>query len=150
MEDEANERHAAQAKYGHELDADVVLSLTVMMNSGINPFVHDSKSAAQLPDNIIKETKLLLKKDRKPANENARRYNLPSAKEVQIEYSIASLITTSLMMHCTTFSSSLEVKKAGMWVCIRQNLMDLGGKLSLQPCSTAIASKSALKSSTQS
>ena len=80
---EARERGQIQKHHGHKLDLDILQSLSAMMHQ-CNPFVQDFKTASDLPDNIVRETKLVLRKDKKPTEEHARRYNLPVTNEVAL------------------------------------------------------------------
>ncbi len=80
---EARERGQIQKRYGHRLDHRILLSLTEMMHN-LNPFVKDFKTASDLPESVIRETKLVLRKDKKPSEEHSRRYNLPVTNEVAL------------------------------------------------------------------
>ena len=56
-------------------------TLQMMLHEN-SPYVQTFTAVSQLPQQLIKETKFVLRKDKKPPAEHNRRYNLPDVNEI--------------------------------------------------------------------
>ena len=82
MEDEVSDRLKV-TREGRDLKADILKRLQDMLHI-YNPFVQTFKALGEIPDEEIKDVKFILRKDKRPAGEHERRFNLPDKNEIAV------------------------------------------------------------------
>ena len=81
-EQEAQERMDMQLD-SHQMDKHTLLQLQNMLHQ-VNPYISDFKTMGEIPEDKVANIKFVLKKDGKPSQEHARKFNLPTCQEVAL------------------------------------------------------------------
>ena len=81
-EQEAQERMDMQLD-SHQMDKNTLLQLQSMLHEE-NPYIKDFKTMGEIPEDKVANIKFVLKKNGKPSQEHARKFNLPTCQEIAL------------------------------------------------------------------